>query len=327
MSVSSAREECETVLQSVSAAVVADESFLETVLTAVLAEGHVLIEDVPGTGKTLTARSFASALGLSFSRIQFTPDLLPGDITGTHVYREDEGTFTFTEGPIFANFVLADEINRAPPKTQAALLEAMAERQVTVDGETRPLPEPFVVIATQNPVESEGVFPLPAAQKDRFLVKTEIGYPEPAAERALLRARTRREARTPAAETVLDADGVRCLQAVPESVTVDDDILDYIVDVVEQTRTDARVEVGASPRGTQRLLEAARARAVIEGRSFVRPVDVTTVVRPVLGHRLIRTTDATVDGTGTAEVLDDVLDAVSVPTVRAEDGETPPTEG
>ena len=327
MSVSSAREECETVLQSVSAAVVADESFLETVLTAVLAEGHVLIEDVPGTGKTLTARSFASALGLSFSRIQFTPDLLPGDITGTHVYREDEGTFTFTEGPIFANFVLADEINRAPPKTQAALLEAMAERQVTVDGETRPLPEPFVVIATQNPVESEGVFPLPAAQKDRFLVKTEIGYPEPAAERALLRARTRREARTPAAETVLDADGVRRLQAVPESVTVDDDILDYIVDVVEQTRTDARVEVGVSPRGTQRLLEAARARAVIEGRSFVRPVDVTTVARPVLGHRLIRTTDATVDGTGTAEVLDDVLDAVSVPTVRAEDGEASPTEG
>ncbi|PSQ34198.1 ATPase [Halobacteriales archaeon SW_10_66_29] len=288
MSVSSAREECETVLQSVSAAVVADESFLETVLTAVLAEGHVLIEDVPGTGKTLTARSFASALGLSFSRIQFTPDLLPGDITGTHVYREDEGTFTFTEGPIFANFVLADEINRAPPKTQAALLEAMAERQVTVDGETRPLPEPFVVIATQNPVESEGVFPLPA---------------------------------------VLDADGVRRLQAVPESVTVDDDILDYIVDVVEQTRTDARVEVGVSPRGTQRLLEAARARAVIEGRSFVRPVDVTTVARPVLGHRLIRTTDATVDGTGTAEVLDDVLDAVSVPTVRAEDGEASPTEG
>jgi MoxR-like ATPase len=327
MNVSSALEECETVLQSVSAAVVADESFLETVLTAVLAEGHVLIEDVPGTGKTLTARSFASALGLSFSRIQFTPDLLPGDITGTHVYREDEGTFTFTEGPIFANFVLADEINRAPPKTQAALLEAMAERQVTVDGETRPLPEPFVVIATQNPVESEGVFPLPAAQKDRFLVKTEIGYPEPAAERALLRARTRREARTPAAETVLDADGVRRLQAVPESVTVDDDILDYIVDVVEQTRTDARVEVGVSPRGTQRLLEAARARAVIEGRSFVRPVDVTTVARPVLGHRLIRTTDATVDGTGTAEVLDDVLDAVSVPTVRAEDGEAPPTEG
>ena len=213
MSVSSAREECETVLQSVSAAVVADESFLETVLTAVLAEGHVLIEDVPGTGKTLTARSFASALGLSFSRIQFTPDLLPGDITGTHVYREDEGTFTFTEGPIFANFVLADEINRAPPKTQAALWEAMAERQVTVDGETRLLPEPFVVIATQNPVESEGVFPLPAAQKDRFLVKTEIGYPEPAAERGLLRARTRREERMPAAETVLDAVPVPTVRA------------------------------------------------------------------------------------------------------------------
>ncbi|MDS0260727.1 MoxR family ATPase [Haloarcula sp. S1CR25-12] len=321
MDVPKARTECDEVLQTVSAAVVADQSFLETVLTAVLSRGHVLIEDVPGTGKTLTARSFADALGLSFSRIQFTPDLLPADITGTHIFREDGEEFVFSEGPVFANFVLADEINRAPPKTQAALLEAMAEGQVTVDGDTHDLPEPFVVVATQNPVESEGVFPLPAAQKDRFLVKTAMGYPDAAAEQGLLRARTRRDAPTPSTDTALDPDGVRALQAVPETVTVDDDILGYIVDIVGRTRSDPRVEVGVSPRGSQRLLEAARARAVVEGRGYVRPVDVTTVAPPVLAHRLVRTTDATVDGTATADILDDVLDAVPVPTVAAEDGE------
>jgi MoxR-like ATPase len=324
MDVPQARAECDAVLQTVADAVVADDAFLETVLTAVLAEGHVLIEDVPGTGKTLTARSFADALGLTFSRIQFTPDLLPADITGTHIFRERDDTFEFTEGPIFANFVLADEINRAPPKTQAALLEAMGEGQVTVDGDTHALPDPFVVVATQNPVESEGVFPLPAAQKDRFLVKTAMGYPDAADEQGLLRARTERESATPSAATALDADGVRTLQSVPETVTVDDDVLGYIVDVVGRTRDDARVEVGVSPRGSQRLLEAARARAVIEGREYVRPVDVTTVAEPVLAHRLVRTTDATVDGTGTGDILDDVLEAVPVPTTQEREA---PAEG
>ncbi|MBX0302081.1 AAA family ATPase [Haloarcula salinisoli] len=323
MDVPQARAECDAVLQTVADAVVADDTFLETVLTAVLAEGHVLIEDVPGTGKTLTARSFADALGLSFSRIQFTPDLLPADITGTHIYREAEERFEFTEGPVFANFVLADEINRAPPKTQAALLEAMAEGQVTVDGETHDLPEPFVVVATQNPVESEGVFPLPAAQKDRFLVKTAMGYPDAADEQGLLRSRTERKSATPSADTALDPEGVRALQAVPETVTVDDDVLGYIVDIVGRTRDDARVEVGVSPRGSQRLLEAARARAVVEGRAYVRPVDVTTVAEPVLAHRLVRTTDATVDGAASEDILADVLDAVPVPTVSAEEHEAP----
>ena len=219
MDVPEARSTCDDILQTVADAVVADDSFLQTVLTAVLAEGHVLIEDVPGTGKTLTARSFADALGLSFARVQFTPDLLPADITGTHIYREADDAFEFQPGPIFANFVLADEINRAPPKTQAALLEAMAEGQVTVDGDTHALPEPFVVVATQNPVESEGVFPLPAAQKDRFLVKTAMGYPDAADEQGLLRARTERESPTPSADTALDPDGVLALQAVPERVT------------------------------------------------------------------------------------------------------------
>ena len=323
MDVPQARAECDAVLQTVADAVVADDAVLETVLTAILAEGHVLIEDVPGTGKTLTAHSFADALGLSFSRIQFTPDLLPAAITGTHIYREDSGEFEFTEGPIFDNVVLADEINRAPPKTQAALLEAMAEGQVTVDGDTHALPAPFVVIATQNPVESEGVFPLPAAQKDRFLVKTAMGYPDPADEQGLLRARTERERATPSADTALDPEGVRALQTVPERITVDDDLLGYIVDVVGRTRSDARVEVGVSPRGSQRLLEAARARAVLEGRAYVRPADVTTVAEPVLAHRLVRTTDAAVDGTGTGEIIADVLEAVPVPTVSADESEAP----
>ena len=323
MDVPEARSTCDDILRTVADAVVADDSFLQTVLTAVLAEGHVLIEDVPGTGKTLTARSFADALGLSFSRVQFTPDLLPADITGTHIYREADDAFEFQPGPIFANFVLADEINRAPPKTQAALLEAMAEGQVTVDGDTHALPEPFVVVATQNPVESEGVFPLPAAQKDRFLVKTAMGYPDAADEQGLLRARTERDSTTPSADTAVDPDGVRALQAVPERVTVDDDLLGYIVDIVGRTREDARVEVGVSPRGSQRLLEAARARAVIEGRSYVRPVDVTAVADPVLAHRLVRTTDATVDGTASEAILDDVLDAVPVPSVSAEEHEAP----
>ncbi|EMA19704.1 AAA family ATPase [Haloarcula argentinensis] len=323
MNVSDACDDCDRILDTISEGVVAEREFLETVLTAVLARGHVLIEDVPGTGKTLTARSFASALGLSFSRVQFTPDLLPADVTGTHVYREGDGKFEFSEGPIFANFVLADEINRAPPKTQAALLEAMAEGQVTVDGDTHPLPEPFVVVATQNPVESEGVFPLPEAQRDRFLVKTSIGYPEASAERGLLRQRTERESKAPSVDDVLDPEGVRRLQSVPERVTVDDDILSYLIDIVHRTRRDARTEVGVSPRGSQRLLEAARSHAVIAGREYVRPVDVQTVGAPVLAHRLVLTTDATVDGTTADDVVADVFDSVAVPTVSPAAPETP----
>ncbi|MDQ2073342.1 AAA family ATPase [Haloarcula sp. NS06] len=323
MDVPDAYDDCDRVLDTISESVVAEREFLETVLTAVLARGHVLIEDVPGTGKTLTAQSFASALGLSFSRVQFTPDLLPADVTGTHVYREGDGEFEFSAGPIFANFVLADEINRAPPKTQAALLEAMAEGQVTVDGDTHSLPEPFVVVATQNPVESEGVFPLPEAQRDRFLVKTSIGYPEASAEEGLLRQRTERESKTPSVDDVIDPEGVRRLQSVPERVTVDDDILSYLVDIVHRTRQDTRTEVGVSPRGSQRLLEAARSHAVIAGREYVRPVDVQTVGAPVLAHRLVMTTDATVDGTTADDVVADVFDSVAVPTVSAAAPETP----
>ena len=315
MDVTEASTLCDAVLAEVERAVVADRSFLETVLLGVLARGHVLLEDVPGTGKTLTARSIATALGLSFSRVQFTPDLLPSDVTGTHVFDERDRTFEFNEGPIFANVVLADEINRAPPKTQSALLEAMEERQVTADGETRELPDPFFVIATQNPVEQEGTFSLPEAQVDRFAVKASMGYPDYDGEAELLHRRANRESRSPTVEPVLSTDRVRALQRVPETVRVDEDLLHYVLEICRATREDPRVNVGVSPRGTQRLFETARARAVVDGRAYVTPDHVKSVARPVLAHRLVLTADARVDGVRKSAVIDDVLDRIEVPTV------------
>ena len=315
MDIKEASRRCEEVFAEVEAAVVTGRPFLETVFLGILSRGHVLLEDVPGTGKTLTARSIATALGMSFSRVQFTPDLLPADLTGTHVFNERDRTFEFNEGPLFANVVLADEINRAPPKTQSALLEAMEERQVTTDGETRDLPDPFFVIATQNPVEQEGTFELPEAQVDRFVAKASIGYPDAEGERELLYRRADRSARSPSVEPVLSADGVTALQRVPEAVRVDDDLVDYISAVCRETREDPRVTVGVSPRGTQRLFEAARSRAVVEGREYVTPDHVTAVARPVLAHRLVLTADARVNDVARESVVDDVLDEVPVPTV------------
>ncbi|WP_254768810.1 AAA family ATPase [Salinilacihabitans rarus] len=316
MDVTQASEECEAVLDAIGEAVICDREFLETVLVGVVGRGHVLLEDVPGTGKTLTARSVANALGLSFSRIQFTPDLLPSDVTGTHVFNEREREFEFNEGPIFANIVLADEINRAPPKTQAALLEAMEEGQVTTDGETRELPKPFFVIATQNPVEQEGTFPLPEAQVDRFLVKTSMGYPDEEGETELLRRRAGREAMSPTVERVLESDAVADLRRVPETITVDEDLLEYVVALVRETRSDGRVEVGVSPRGTQRLFEAARAYATITGREYVTPDDIKRVAQPVLAHRLVLTPDATVNEVRKSQIVETVLESVPVPTVE-----------
>ena len=313
MDTAEATETLDRVLDTVGDVVVTDRSFLETVVTGVLARGHVLIEDVPGTGKTLTASSLASALGLSFSRIQFTPDLLPGDITGSHVYDEREGTFDFQPGPVFANVVLADEINRAPPKTQAALLEAMGEKQVTVDDETRALPEPFVVIATQNPIEQEGTFVLPEAQRDRFMVKTEMGYPDESGERELLDRRADRDTQAPTVDAVVGEPEVTDLQAVVESVHVEGEIRDYIVALGRETRTDDRVEVGVSPRGIQRLFEVARARAVIDGRDYVAPDDVKSAVHPTFDHRVVLTAEATVRGVAPYAIVADVLDDLTVP--------------
>ena len=315
MDVTAANEETDAVLDALGATVIAERSLLETVMLGVLARGHVLLEDVPGTGKTLIARSTARALGLSFSRVQFTPDLLPADVTGTHIYNESTGEFEFSPGPVFANVVLADEINRAPPKTQAALLEAMEEGQVTVDGETHALPDPFFVLATQNPVEMAGTFELPEAQVDRFLVKTAIGYPDEPGEIELLRRRAAREARSPEVERVLSAERVRALQDVPETVRVDEDLLAYLVAIARATRERSTCSVGVSPRGTQRLFEAVRARAVLSGRDFVTPDDVKAIVPAVCAHRLVLTPDAAVEDVEKRSVIARVLDEVPVPTV------------
>jgi len=316
MDVDAASDECNAVLDEVAGAVIADRSFLETVLTGLLAQGHVLLEDVPGTGKTLTARTMATALGLSFKRVQFTPDLLPTDVLGTNIFNEQERTFEFQKGPVFANVVLADEINRAPPKTQSALLEAMEEGQVTVDGDTRTLPEPFFVIATQNPVEQEGTFPLPEAQMDRFMVKSSIGYPDEEGELELLRRRAGRTTQSPTVQQVLDPDSVDELRAVPETVRVESDLLSYMTAITRATREDYRVEVGVSPRGTQRLFETSRARATLFGREFVTPDDVKEVALPALAHRLVLTPDATVENVEKRDVIQDVLDETPVPTVE-----------
>jgi MoxR-like ATPase len=306
------------ILDAVGEAVIADQDFLETLMTGILARGHVLLEDVPGTGKTLTAHSFASALNLEFQRVQFTPDLLPSDITGSNIYNEASGAFEFSRGPIFANIVLADEINRAPPKTQAALLEAMGEGQVTVDGTTYELPDPFFVIATQNPVEQEGTFGLPEAQRDRFIVKAAMGYPTRDGERELLDRRASRTAQTPSVDPVVDGERVPQLQQVPETVSVEERIRDYVVDLGRATRQDRRVEVGVSPRGIQRLFEAVRAVAVLRGRDYVVPDDVKWVVEAVFTHRLVLTADAGVRGVDRGEVIADVLDSVEVPAVAGE---------
>jgi MoxR-like ATPase len=315
MDVSEASETCESLLSELEGAIITDREFLETVLLGVVGRGHVLLEDVPGTGKTLTARSFADALGLSFSRIQFTPDLLPSDVTGTHVFNEKDRTFEFSAGPIFANVVLADEINRAPPKTQSALLEAMEEEQVTVDGDTHELPTPFFVIATQNPVDMEGTFELPEAQVDRFAVKTAMGYPEEDGEFELLRRRAARTDQSPSVDTILDPDSVAALRETPETVTVEEDVLQYIARLCRATRDHRHVEVGVSPRGTQRLFEMARARATIVGREFVTPDDVKRVAQPGMAHRLVLTPDARVEDVRKSSIVADVLDSVAVPTV------------
>ena len=317
MDVSSVRDECDAVLSEVESAVITDREFLETVLVGFLADGHVLLEDVPGTGKTLTAQSVATALGLEFSRVQFTPDLLPTDVLGTHVFNEKTREFEFQPGPVFANVVLADEINRAPPKTQAALLEAMEEGQATIDGETMELPDPFFVIATQNPVDQEGTFPLPEAQMDRFVAKAGIGYPDEAGELDLLRRRAGRDTRSPTVEPVLDDERVQSVKQAPEDVRVEGDLLQYMVSVARATRKDRRVEVGVSPRGTQRLFEAARARAAVKGREYVVPEDVKRLAPNVLAHRLVLTPDAAVENVAKEEIVDGVLGEVAVPTVEA----------
>ena len=305
----------EDVKEAVKDVVIADDRFLDDVMTGILGKGHVLIEDVPGTGKTLTAKSLARSMNLSFNRIQFTPDLLPSDITGSHVYNDEKGEFEFKKGPIFSNVVLADEINRAPPKTQAALLEAMGEKQVTVDDRTVQLPEPFFVIATQNPVEHEGTFELPEAQRDRFMVKSEMGYPDREGEKKILERRADRNYQTPEAEVVSEEEEVVRVREAVEEIEVSEKIHDYIVDIARASRQDERVSIGLSPRGVQRMFEVARAKALLQGRSFVVPDDVKSMVEPVIKHRLVLTSESEVREVQKSDVLEDVIEQVEVPEV------------
>src|SRR5882757_9038411 len=271
-----------TVLDEIERVVVGKRPALQLIMAAVLARSHVLIEDLPGLGKTLIARSFAAALGLGFRRIQFTPDLLPADLTGTTVLDQASGDFRFRRGPVFANLLLADEINRTPPKTQAALLEAMAEEQVSVDGYSHPLPQPFVVLATDNPIEYEGTYPLPEAQLDRFGMRVRIGYLPAADEVEMLSRRVSRGATEPTVRQVLDAETLLRMRAAVESVSVEPDVLDYVVRIVAATRNDKDVLVGGSPRASLALLQLARARAMLDRRDYVVPEDVKTLAVPVL---------------------------------------------
>lgn len=301
------------VLDEVGTVVVGMRDPLRLALAALLAGGHVLFEDVPGLGKTLAARSLAAALGLDFRRVQCTPDLLPSDITGSSVFDPASARFEFRPGPVFTGLLLADEINRTAPKTQSALLEAMAERQVTVDGQTHRLADPFVVVATSNPVEYEGTYPLPEAQLDRFMVRLAVGYPEPEAEVDVLARRLDRRTEWAPVRQVVDAPTLLAMQAGVESVGVDPDVLRYCVDLAAATRTHPAVEVGASPRGSQALLLVGRALAVLDGRDYVLPEDVKQVAVAALAHRLSLTPQAWAVGTAPQQVVRDVLEHVPGP--------------
>jgi MoxR-like ATPase len=276
----------EAILNELERAVVGKRDVLELLLMAFLADGHVLIDDYPGLAKTLIARSLADVTGLRFGRIQFTPDLLPSDITGSSIYNQREGEFEFRPGPVFANLLLADEINRAPAKTQAALLEAMQERQVTIDGQTNELPKPFLVIATQNPIEFEGTYPLPEAQLDRFLLRMTVGYPSEDDEWRILERRLDRKADDVQLRRVTGVDDIGRLKRTAEDVHVSEAVGRYIVSLVTATRSSPRVQVGASPRGSLAVLKLARVRALVGGRDFVTPDDVKSVAEPALGHRI-----------------------------------------
>ena len=284
---------------------------------AVLTNSHILFEDYPGLAKTLLARSFAMSMGCAFSRIQFTPDLLPTDITGTYIYNVKTSEFELRKGPVFTNVLLADEINRAPPKTQAALLESMQERQVTLDGKTHHLQDPFIVIATQNPIEYEGVYPLPEAQIDRFLVRLQLGYPSRTEEIEIVKRRMQRGQEEVVLDPVADSSTILELQKTVEGIHVDDDILSYVTDIVQATRTQKQVEVGASPRGSLAIFKLSRARAVFNGRDFVIPDDVKEVAASALVHRLIMKAESWVKGTGPDNVVEEILKTMPVPRAKS----------
>jgi MoxR-like ATPase len=307
------------VIQEVEKAVVGKREVLQLMMAAFLSSGgHILLEDYPGLAKTLIANSFAMALGMQFKRIQFTPDLLPGDITGGYVFESDQNRFILRQGPIFTNILLADEINRASPKTQSALLEAMQEYQVTLEGETLSLPDPFIVIATQNPIEYEGTFPLPEAQLDRFMVKLSIGYPSPEEEDEILKRRAERKKDVVALQAITSPETFLSMRAAVEEVYLDADVRRYMVNLSAKSRSHHQVAVGVSPRGSLALLKLSRAWAAIQGRGFVVPDDVKQFIQPALAHRIIL--DPSLWDTKRSEntVLEEVARLVSVPVLKPE---------
>ena len=306
-------ERCEGMIGEIERVVVGKREPLELVLLGLLANGHVLIEDFPGLAKTLIARSFAQVTSMRFARIQFTPDLMPSDVTGSAIYDPRSSSFEFRPGPVFANLVLGDEINRAPPKTQAALLEAMQERQVTIDGETHPLEEPFLVLATQNPIEYEGTYPLPEAQLDRFLLRIAVGYPEREYEEAILANRGERRREQIELEPIIDTPTFVAMQRALEDVYVSESVRLYMVDLVRATRSSARVQVGASPRGSLALYALSRGRAALSGRDFVTPDDVKAVAVPALAHRLTLRPELCVQRVRPEDVVREVLETVPTP--------------
>ena len=306
-------ERAAAVLDEVERAVVGKRDRLQLVLAGLLADGHVLLEDVPGLAKTLTARSFAEVTGLRFARVQFTPDLLPSDVTGSSIWNQRDAEFAFRAGPIFTNILLADEINRAPPKTQAALLEAMQERQVSTDGETRVLEPPFLVLATQNPIEYEGTYPLPEAQLDRFLLRTGFGYPTADAEWEMLERRLERGVDEVELHSVVDRETLLAMQRAVEGVHVDESVGRYVVDLVAATRESPSVSVGSSPRGSLALVKLSRCRAALDGRDFVTPDDVKSVAIPALAHRLVLRPELWVQRRSGEDVVREILDQVRTP--------------
>jgi len=311
LDVTSIREIAQDVLSEVSRVIVGNGEILQQLFIALLVNGHVLLEGVPGLGKTVMAKTFANSLGISYKRIQFTPDLLPADITGTKIFSQEEGTFVLQKGPVFANVVLADEINRSSPKTQAALLEAMAERQVTIEGETLPLEKPFIVIATENPVEMEGTYPLPEAQVDRFLFKLWLDYPEQDEEVEILRRQLGGE--SPTVDHVTASDEILAAQKLINSVYIDERILKYIRDIVIKTRSHPQVALGCSPRASLVLMKASKARAAILGRKYVTPDDVRALIIVALNHRILLKPEAELEGLDVKAVIKNIIEEIPVP--------------
>ncbi|ALV63781.1 MoxR-related ATPase, AAA superfamily [Thermococcus sp. 2319x1] len=314
MRVEEVYEKGNEILNEVGKAIVGKREVLKLMLATILADGHILIEDLPGLAKTLMAKSFASALGVEFKRVQFTPDLLPSDILGVSVFNQKTLEFEFKKGPVFTNILLADEVNRAPPKTQSALLEAMQERQVTIEGKTYQLEKPFVVIATQNPIEQEGTYPLPEAQLDRFLVRLRVGYPTKEEELEILKRRIKRKKEEVDIGQITSAEEVVEMQRAVEDVYVSDAVLEYITEIVRATRENKKeIEVGASPRGTLALLKLSRAYAVLEGRDYVIPDDVKKVAIPALSHRLILKRELWYTRVSQEMVMERMLEKIPVP--------------